>query len=423
MKKLFQSEIFLKIFFAMLALAVVPALVLGWLAIEAGSQAGDLSTSLSRTALDAKSQEALKLQAVMTADSIAAFLEEREADLADLALLPRTGEAYQSFSRQHTGELWGVESGEEYRRQEPLYMDVAWVGADGLERVKVQDGQVIPEGDLRSVDDPDTSRYPAAGWFADTVSLPDGECYVGHLNGYFLSADAYQAGQRYDGIIRFARPVFSADGALEGVVTLALDYRHLAQFSAHIVPDQSGLAAEPDVSSGSYAYLIDDLGWTMVHPNSTYQVGVDLDGRSLDYVTTVEQIGALPIRLDQIGFLDQNLASIPNLAASGEAGYIQYIWQENEKFVAYAPIPYYGGAYQEPAGFGWIGIAAEVGNFHAAADLVGGAIDQRVRQLMTGILVVLVGGGLVSIPVAAIVARSVASPVQRLIQAAHLVEK
>lgn len=422
MKNLLKSEIFLKIIFAMLTLAIVPALVLGYLAIEAGRQAGEVSTSLSQDALNAKAKETLELRAVMTADQIADFLRERENDLATLALLPQTEAAYRSFYQQFNGEIWESQDGVETRQDEPLYVEIAWVGADGQEQIKVREGEIVPEADLRSIFNPDTSRYPATDWFAETSALPAGEITVSHLTGYYLSREAYQSGQQYDGIIRFARPVYGAEDTLLGVVTLALDYRHLAQFSAHIVPDESRWAAAPDVSTGSYAYLIDDLGWTLAHPNPFYQIGTGPQGEVLPYVTETDQIGTLPIRLDQLTFLDENLARIPALVASGEAGSIQYTWQENEKFVAYAPIPYYGGGYQEPAGFGWIGIAAEVGGFHLAADQVGGAISERVGALKIGILVVLIGGGLVSIPVAAIVARSVAGPIQRLIQAAQSVE-
>lgn len=423
MKNLLHSEIFRKIFFALLFFAVVPALVLGWVALVAGNQAGITANSLSRAALDEKSIDMLELQATSAAETIADFLSEREADLEVLAWLPKTEEAFLNFHDEHIRVIWGMQDGFEYRMKEPLYVEIAWVDVNGKELLKVADGKIVPSSDLRSADDPDTSRYPATNWFEETIHLPKDEVYVGHLSGYFLTAEEFKSGQHYDGIIRFAKPVYDENDTVIGAVTLALDYRHLAQFSSHIVPNEKRFAAEPDVSNGNYAYIIDDRGWTLVHPNEFYQYGTDPDGNPLPYVTSVEDIGSLPIRLDQIGFLDQNLASIPGLVNSGKEGSIFYTWQGQDKFVAFAAIPYYGGSYEYPDGFGWIGIGAEVGAFHQAADHVGSAISERVQSLKWGILVILFGGGLVSIPVAGILARSVASPVQRLIQAAQMVEK
>jgi hypothetical protein len=423
MKKYLQSEIFRKMFFALLTMALAPALALGWLAVQTGMQAGDLSTSLSRSALDAKSQEMLELRAVETAQAIASFLEERETDLETLALLTPSEDAYLSFVEEHCGEIWGVEEGHEYRMQEPFYVEVAWIDEGGWEALKIADGMIVPQTELSHIDQAGVSRYPSTDWFSETIQLGQDEIYVGHLTGYFLSRESYENGERFDGIIRFAKPVYGDSGVLLGVVTLAMDYRHLAQFSAHIVPDATRFAAEPDVSTGSYAYLIDDRGWTLVHPNQFYQVGAGAGGENLPFVTEVGQIGSLPIRLDKLGFIDKNLASIPGLAASGEPGSLQYTWQEKEKFVAFAPIPYYGGGYHEPAGFGWIGIGAEVGDFHQAANQVGAAIDERVNSLIWVTLIVALIGGLATMPVAARLAHSVASPVQRIIQAAQSVEK
>ena len=45
-------------------------------------------------------------------------------------------------------------------------------------------------------------------------------------------------GAVYEGGVRFARPVFAADGQLKGVVVLSLDHRHLMEFTQHISPTE-----------------------------------------------------------------------------------------------------------------------------------------------------------------------------------------
>jgi HAMP domain-containing protein len=242
------------------------------------------------------------------------------------------------------------------------------------------------------------------------------------VTAYFLTREFYDAGERYQGVIRFAMPVYQGD-ELAGVVALALDVRHLMEFTAHIVPTGGErFAAVPDTASGSYAYMIDNYANTIAHPNQFYLIGVGPDGEKLPYVASVDMIGTNPIRLDLLGFLDENLAGIHMVAGLGEAGSIQYEWNEKEKFVAYSPIPYYSAEYPAPGGFGWIGIAAEVGAFHQAATQVGETIKNEVGGLMVNIVMVVIIGGAVSVPIVWLLARGIVSPIQRVTQAAQRVE-
>ena len=137
----------------------------------------------------------------------------------------------------------------------------------------------------------------------------------------------------------------------------------------------------------------------------------------------MDDLGKKPVKLSEIGFIDENLASIHAIAAEGKSGSLKYIWQDKEKFVAYAPIPYFGGSYSEPAGFGWLGIGAEVQTFHLAANQVGEAINAKVQSLMYVILGVLVLGSVAAFPVAAILARGLSSPIQKITLSAQNVEQ
>ena len=122
----------------------------------------------------------------------------------------------------------------------------------------------------------------------------------------------------------------------------------------------------------------------------------------------------LPPLLDKLGFADKHLASIHGLAAQGESGFIEYSWGGHDKCATYAPIPYYGGGYKAPAGFGWVGIGADVAAFHEAATEVGDAITGKVRGLMAITLTIFILAGLV---VAATASRIAARLVEESTQA------
>lgn len=423
-----HSGIFRKIILAILVVSLIPQTILGLLALRSISDAGATSIARSREALDAKSAGALELRAVEAADAIARFLEEREADLRTLAYIPRANAAYLAFYQAHQEEAWhvpGVMDAEEAAQgtATPVYREIAYVDAAGQEVVSIVDGSIIPQSALRDVSDPANTTYRSETYFAETRDLAAGDIYVGHVTGYHVSREEFEAGVRYEGVLRFAMPVFDDAGDFDGIVVLALDSRHLAAFTDHIMPTEQRYTVEPDASTGNYAYLIDDEGYAIAHP-STYLIrGLDEDGRLLPYATRPEDVGVTNVRVDQLGFADENLASLPGLAAQGNAGSIQYYWAEHDKFAAYAPIPYYGGAYDPPGGFGWVGIGADVAAFHEAATLVGDAIQAKVASLIW--LMLIIGGVtmVVVVGVAGFLAQQIAAPIGRVTEAARLVEQ
>jgi len=420
-----RSGIFRKIILAILVVSLIPQIVLGLLALSGINDAGATSIARSREALDAKSADALELRAIETAGAIARFLEEREADLRTLASIPRTDEDYLTFYQAHQQEVWrtpGVVHAEEAATT-PTYREIAYVDATGQEMVSIVDGGIVPPGARRDVANPANTTYRAETYFAETRDLAAGEIYVGHVTGYHVNREQFEAGVRFEGILRFATPVFDDAGDFDGIVVLALDSRHLAAFTDHIVPSEQRYTEEPSAATGSYAYTIDDEGYAIAHPTTFLIRGVDEEGQLLPYATGPEDLGVTNVRVDQLGFADANLASLPGLAAQGDAGSIQYYWAEHDKFAAYAPIPYYGGAYDPPGGFGWVGIGADVAKFHEAATLVGEAIQAKVTSLTWLMLVI---GGVTVVVVVGVggyLAQQVAAPIRRVTEAARLVEQ
>ncbi len=426
---LFRSGIFRRTFFSILTVSLVPLIILGGLALHSANDAGATAIARSRAALDDKAAEALELRVVETANAVAHFLEEREADLRTLALLPRTGEAYLSFSQTHQAMVWDADG----RRYLPLYREIAFIDPTGQEVVKVSDNRLAAPAELRDVSRPDQTLFPGETYFNEIIELPPGEIYVSPVTGYYLSTDVAQAGvekpdgQVYDGIVRWAMTIYEEE-TLQGVVTLALNHRHLQEFTDHIVPTIERFTALPDATTGNYAYLIDTDGWVIAHPRDYYIRGLRADGslvpalNETDYQEQQDR-GEIPLNLAKLSFMDPNLPLVNEQAQMGRAGSVTYYWDGHNKFVAYAPIPYYTGRYNEPSGFGWVGLGADTDTFHQAATLVGAAIQDKVRTLTITALAVLVLTGLAVLTISGLLARQIAAPIQQLIEAARSVER
>jgi HAMP domain-containing protein len=429
MKLWFRSGIFRKILFAILIVSLVPLVVLGGLALRSGNEAGSTAIARSRTALDAKAAEALELRAVETANFVAHFLEGREADLRTLALLPRTAEVYLAFSQAHRATVWGVD-GQHFL---PLYREIAFIDPAGREVVRISGDWVAAPDELRDISRPDQTLFPGETYFSEAIRLLPGEVYVSPVTGYYLPSDVAQAGlekpdgQVYDGLVRWALAIYEEE-TLQGVVALALDHRHLQEFTDHLVPTAERFASLPDATTGNYAYLIDADGWVIAHPRDYYIRGLRADGSLVPALHEAdhqaqEARGEVPLNLADLGFTDPNLPLVNKQAQMGQAGSVIYHWAGHDKFVTYAPIPYHSGRYSGPGGFGWVGLGADVATFHQAATLVGAAIQEKVHTLTMATLAVLVLTALAVLSISGLLARQLAIPIQRLIEAARSVER
>ena len=67
--------------------------------------------------------------------------------------------------------------------------------------------------------------------------LNKGEVYISPVTGWYVGKSEFEKGVRFSGIVRLATPVFDKQG-FAGMIVLALDYRHLAEFTNHIIPTQ-----------------------------------------------------------------------------------------------------------------------------------------------------------------------------------------
>lgn len=375
------------------------------------------------------------------------LLEMCANDLNLLKKLPRNLKTYLDFSDAKKSEIWrqvGTNSDSiSLKKEVPLYREIAFIGADGREQVRIDNildsgsiaqkdykvvTQIVPPGLLRNVSDPKQTLFKMEDYFLKAKGLPPGELYVGELTGWYVTPeeqlrgakypeDAVE-GKKYEGVIRFAAPVFGENGTLEGVVVLALDHAHLQEIAVHIHPLEDKLYVISPYSRGNYAYLFDHKGWIIAHQKLWDIRGVDTKGKPVPPFTKVEGPNDGPVNLVQgppgkdeldplfLKMMDHLQAGMGDIIHSPNYGLknLEPVIQAQ----GYAPIFFDRGPYKESGIFGGVMMTAKRSTVHMLA------------QNMTSYFVWLFAGILsLIVPLAVWLARSVTDPVNRLNQAAR----
>jgi PAS domain S-box-containing protein len=401
-----RITLFPKLLLAFLALSLPPLL---WLSTDASSRIAEIGKSAEAEAtgtLAARASQSLELQAVQLSGEVSRFLEDRVQDLRILRDLPPDPAIFLAFSKGRRGEVWSrgrSASGgvAELHESLPLYSEVSFVGADGRELFRIEgDRQVSPEA-LRDVSDPKNTTFGVEDYFEAVRSLPDGEPYVGHVVGRHVSKEMQlggapsieeAVGTHYDGHVRLAL-ARRENGRFAGAVVLALDHRHLLEFTQHVLPLSRERVVFPSYLSGNYAFLFDDEGWIITHPKLWDIRGLDEKG---DWVppysrnSSEEDIkkGLIPFRLDDAGFVDPNYPLAADSVREGRSGVTR---TQNvsgvDKVMAYAPIKFNLGSYAGKGIFGGVTIGSQTEGFQREAARVGTQISAASQEtLRTGFL-------------------------------------
>ncbi|HOJ52048.1 MAG TPA: cache domain-containing protein [Syntrophales bacterium] len=362
------------------------------------------------TVLDQKSQEEIKIRAINLADEVANFLSERKKDVLVATIIPTTEAAFKRFVGENRKGLW-VKDGDKIRQVlAPLYSEMSYIDKNGNEIIKIANGEVVSKDKLANVANPAHTTYKSENYFAKAKELNKGEVYVSPLTGWYVSRPEFEQGKRFNGVIRFATPIYGKDG-LQGIVQLALDARHLMAFTDHVVPTSSTPVFEADAASGNYAYMVDYRGYVISHPNDYHIVGLDKDGSYVPYLTQensteLSKAGKEVLNFNYLGFLDPNLPEIHKEASAGKPGMKVYKFGGHTKFVAYAPIKFYGPEF--PAGYGWIGMGVDVEKFSELAIKTSQNIDKEAKAWTTTIILILIISIVLLFLIAAILARGIA---------------
>ncbi len=330
---------------------------------------------------------------------------------------------------------------------QPLYHEITFIDLDGQEQLKISTTDLLKPG-LRNIAKKENTWCKAETYFEELATLAPGDIYVSRVIGPYIPsqiigtytpAKAQKAGipfapekagyagkenpvgQRFQGIIRWATPVFKGEKKI-GYVTLALDHTHIMEFSDHVVPTAERYSDISDAGSGNYAFIWDSESRNISHPRDYFIVGFDpetgeqavpwLSAELYDLwqsksgsFTEFEQIAPL--------FQEQTLQKKPadsltqkglvgldcrylnfapqcsgwhNLTQYGGSGSFLISWSNLWKLTTAAAIPYYTGIYKNsPRGFGFVTIGANVDEFHSSASETAAQIDTITHKYETNL--------------------------------------
>ena len=263
-------------------------------------QTGKTAIDDAVRALDERSREAIESPTTSLARQVADFLYERDSDVLRAAALDVSEGEYRRFLSRHVrslyehgryvpsadGKGWVPEAPvaaenpvrpplpdnarnfhsrmpEDFghRVLTPLFLEMTFVDLQGTEKIKVQQGDLLPPG-LRDVSRRENTFVKAEIYWPELKKLKAGEIYVSDVIGPYVRTDwigpytkaraeelgkpfAPEAsgyaglenpvGQRFRGIVRWATLV-TRDGKIIGYVTLALDHSHLMAFTDGVRP-------------------------------------------------------------------------------------------------------------------------------------------------------------------------------------------
>jgi hypothetical protein len=350
------------------------------------------------TVLDQKSQEEIKVRAINTADEVTNFLTERKKDLLIATIIPTSDSAFKKFVNENKKNLWVKDKDKIRQVAAPLYTEMSFIDKNGNEQIKISNGESVPRTKLVNVSTPSNTTYKNEDYFAKAKNLNKGEVYVSPVTGWYVNRMEFEKGKRFSGIIRFATPLFAQEG-FAGVISLALDARHLAGYTDHVIPTQAAPVYEADASTGNYAFMVDNRGALV--PAVTQANSAELTKK-----------GEEVLNLNLLSFMDPNLPEVTKDAAAGKSGIKTYKFGGHTKFVAYAPIKFFTKDMPEPGGFGWIAMGVDVEKFSELAIKTTKNIDKEAKAWTTTIILILTISVVILFLILALLARGITRSIE-----------
>jgi len=404
---------------AFLVVALLPLVGLSlftWLYIN---QAGVDILDSSQTSLKHYSITLLETQVKTIANEVEDLLATAVSDLQLLSIVPPTPDAFEAFVRARTREVWTPDPSTaamgKTLQSLPLYCEASFIDRSGIERISIRGGHDTSGCDVSAGAQ---SVHGPENYFCETRDLAPGEIYVSHLVGWHMDREPTGGGPgAYRGYYRFAQPVYR-EGVFTGVITLALDQRHLMELTQHVLPFGMESVVSPDYFSGDYAFLFDDEGWAITHPKAWDIRGADrrtgrlVDPRSDTYTEAALKSGAVPFNLLHVPFIHPSYQEIAQNALSGNAGIARARNVSGiPRILAYAPIRFSHGAYGKSGVFGGVTLGAQINLFRQIVTETSRDIDGLLKKILRNLAVFIVLSGVGVTFIAIWLARSFTRPI------------
>ena len=419
--------------------------------------------------LDKIAQNSLEKLTVLKAKQVAQFLYERDNDLIFLSKLVPSDELFDSFFKTKTKYIiiepkytydektsqWITKKTKNKKQNRtivppkeneknfsfhdtslfpkkkiPIYKEITFIDLEGMEIYK----KSAINDKLLDVSVKQNTFISAEDYFSKIQTLNKGEIYVSNVIGLYVGTKILgeftkdkakkagiefepkkygyagrenPVGRRFEGIVRFATAYYE-DNEKKGYITIALDHRHIMEFSDYFDPVLKDLTKNiSDASSGDYAFINDHKYRMISHPKDYHIVGfVSNTGQraspwlSRDLAKKFKESGVKNINKFLINypkFENQTSDKKPDMEQVlkyGEAGldcrYLNFAPQCTSfkkitqyggygstliqfhdilKITTTAAIPYFTGQYaNEKVGFGTFGIGTNIDRFRLAAD-------------------------------------------------------
>jgi hypothetical protein len=340
---------------------------------------------------------------------VAQFLSDVEKDVRIASILPRDAGSYATFLKSNTRGVIESSQAGIVRIPVPVYLEIAFLNREGNTVLRVtSDGKAVT-GD---------GSYAQEEFFVRAKGLAPGEFYMGPVVGADVSREEAAAGKKFEGVIRLASPVFDSTG-FAGVVELALNVVHLAEFTDHVVPTEPGMVfADVQADDLNYAFMVYRNGLIISHPSDYLIWGYDENNQPAPVwdetnYAQLSQTGEGGINVLNMGFLDENLPKIHALASEGRSGSLTYNLDNTRIFAAYAPIPYYGNGFSKPQGFGWVGMIVDIDRYHSLSQEKVEEIRAKVERWQKSSIVVVFVSLILLFIIALILARGLYRSIQR----------
>lgn len=430
-----------KFLLAFLVISLVPLVALSFHAHQKIVEVGQKAVDSSRQVLIENAMSLLEARARSISRQVELFLEECADDLISLSVLPVDPEIYLNFSKSHKRQIWmragSVDEPKDIRFKIPLYKEITFVDPNGVEQIHIRANQVTAGG--QDLSRPHASTYGWEDYFNQARSLHRGQYYVSHLLGRHVrkseqlqgAPDVERAygGKIYDGIIRFAMPVFRDDRTI-GVVSIALDHRHLMEFTQHVLPIGSHEVVFPSYSSGNYAFLFDDEGWIITHPKFWDIRGHDpdtgflVDPNSSLYNEEALKEGFIPFNLLHVPFVHVNYRHVALEVIAGRSGVTQTSSVAGvSRVLAFAPIQFPFGEYRQTGYFGGVTLGAQTDIFHEAINQTSAEIHQALNATTRHFILIIIVAACIVAFIASLLARSFTRPILLLSQKAKEISR